>query len=222
MPALSDLFKKPNGTVPNGIPSTSVPPKAVEAAPIKEPVKEPVEPPVASEAEHALTTPEPVMAKGVVPPDAPPPQAEPPKIEAPIETEASEPKKRGRPRKEAVPTPTSTPPELKIVESPKAPEAVTDAPLMLFIDCMPVKGMGANVILFEDWVGAIATDLAKTKQVEDYRLLPFGTGKGELAIAIRNAPVPSGIMIVNKMAPGADEALGVLIPKASIVVRGLK
>jgi len=178
------------------------------------------------------------LATTIVPPDAPPPVATPEELaaaqavldEKPMQealeqaktAEASPepPRKRGRPPKAAAALETTKPSQ----EPPIASGIVkseTATGLALYIGCIPTKGSGRTKILFEDWLAPIADQVAKDKMVEDYRTMSFGAGKGELAVAIRRAPVPQGDMLVPRIGSGVDEALSILIPKADFVVKSL-
>lgn len=101
----------------------------------------------------------------------------------------------------------------------------------LYIDCMPVKDVSADLepTLFEDWVNPIRLSLndetMKAKNLPDYRLLPFSEEKALFGLAL-NEKIGGGNMppalIFNSSSPGARDALDVLIPHAKFVVRGLR
>jgi hypothetical protein len=100
---------------------------------------------------------------------------------------------------------------------------------VLYIDCTPVKDVDADVepTLFEDWISPICMVLNETVQKEkslpDYRLLPYAEEKAVFAIAVKDGigDIPSA-MVINSGTPGAKDALGVLIPHASKVIRSLR
>jgi hypothetical protein len=152
---------------------------------------------------------------GILPDDAP--SRETPVAETEAETEAvadtaaeaKPPKaKRGRPK-----------------GSTKKKSAPASDGFTLYIDCIPTKD--AEPTLFEDWLGPIVMNLNETVQAEknlpDYRLLPYAEEKAMFALALseRAGDLPP-TMIVNSTSPGARDALGVLIPHASQVVRALR
>ncbi len=99
----------------------------------------------------------------------------------------------------------------------------------LFIDCMPIKNNdGIDTTLFEDWINPIYLTLndevMQAKSLPDFRLLPFAEEKVMLTLAIndlvaRNMPAS---LVVNSSAPGAKDALAVLIPHAKKITRGLR
>jgi len=128
------------------------------------------------------------------------------------ETPVPAPVKRGRPRKDA-----------KDVQS-------AGKSFALYIDCMPTKDLDAEMepTLFEDWVQPLVMTLneeaMKASNLPDYRLLPFSQEKVALSLAINEAitkSMPSAIVILSS-SPTAKDALGVLIPHARQVVRGLR
>jgi hypothetical protein len=98
----------------------------------------------------------------------------------------------------------------------------------LYINCMPAKDVGNDIdpTLFEDWYGTLTmamNEAAAGKQVPHYMLLPFGENKAMIALAVsesaENLP-PS--MVVDSSSPGAKDALAVLIPHATKVVRAMR
>jgi hypothetical protein len=94
---------------------------------------------------------------------------------------------------------------------------------------MPVKDVGddAEFSLFEDWITPVVTQLNQEVQqgkgLPDYRLLPYSEEKAMFAAGL-SAVVSSlpSVMIVNTGTPGAKDALGVLIPHASRVIRAFR
>lgn len=103
--------------------------------------------------------------------------------------------------------------------------------LALFIDCLPVKGV--EVRRLEDMLAPVAEQAAKswknpkTGQVEafdHYTLIPFGGGVQMVAAGVmRNLPLfTSGAIVVNTALPLSNAVLEVLLPVATVVVRGLR
>jgi hypothetical protein len=95
----------------------------------------------------------------------------------------------------------------------------------LYINCAPVKDNSAEFspTLFEDWLSPIVMELNETvseKGLSDYRHLPYAEEKALFAVAVNESlkEMPPQ-MIVNSGTPGAKDALAVLIPHASLVVR---
>lgn len=200
-------------------------------------------PPMAAPVPVIVAKPKPeitiTIEEGVLPPDAPAPklsteiEAEKIAAAAAAKTEWENrqvgeadpaPKKRGRPAKGATVSSaaTSEPSSGPGPSASVATAAVPSTGLQLYIDCLPTKPAGLPITSFEEWLAPIAASVAEAKGIEDYRLLTYGQGKVELAIAIRKQPVPSGIMVIPHMAPGAEEALSVLKPLASVVVQALR
>lgn len=175
----------------------------------------------------------PVKAKGTV---APPPPAdeggeEGDDVDHAVPTGAAE---GGDPEPVTAPAPEKRP-----VGRPKKGSTVSVAPgtlsafatrsgFALYVDCMPVKDTsGTGSMMFEDWVAPIIASLNEevqtTKSLADYRMLPFSEEKTLFALAI-NAAISSmpPALVVNSSASRARDALDVLIPHASLVVRGLR
>lgn len=100
---------------------------------------------------------------------------------------------------------------------------------VLYIDCLPTKDTSgeSEPILFEDWLSPMVEQLNETvrseKNLPHYQLLPYAEEKALFALAMteRIDDLPA-TMVLNSGAPGAKDALGVLIPHASRVVRALR
>lgn len=134
-------------------------------------------------------------------------------IETPVEVLAPVP---SAPAASSAPVSTSTP----AMTNRKALKVPPIAP-MLLIDTVVLKGV-KDPVLFESWFAPIAELAAAAHEVQDYRLISY-TAKGVLATAIRECldTCPSAL-VINSQAPGADVALEVLIPHASMVLRGVR
>jgi CRISPR/Cas system-associated exonuclease Cas4 (RecB family) len=120
---------------------------------------------------------------------------------------------------------TSTAP----VEQAKAIKTMTDAfvahstrpldGLELYVDCVSVKGDGFSQQL-EDIIATKAAEVCKDEGVVDIRLVNYGKGPGLLAAKFRADP-PKGKVFA---ASGAlsSPVIEVLVPLASVVVRGVR
>ncbi len=153
-----------------------------------------------------------VVPTGIEPPDAP-------SRTTPVEAK-TEPEPEAK--TESAEATTETKPRKKRVKKKTAVEGFT-----LYIDCMPTKNGDVEPTLFEDWLNPIVIALNETVQekegVSDYRLLQYHQPKVAFTIAINGAvdKLPSA-MVVRSGTMGADEAVEILIPQATQVVRALR
>jgi hypothetical protein len=138
--------------------------------------------------------------------------------EAPVETEGEAPKKkRGRPAGSKNKKTTTT-------AVPQKERGFT-----LYINCMPAKDVGNPVepTLFEDWYGTLTMSMNETvaekQNLPHYMLLPFAENKAMIALAVSESveKLPPA-MVVDSASPGAKDALAVLIPHATTVVRAIR
>lgn len=93
----------------------------------------------------------------------------------------------------------------------------------LYIDCYPVKGKHEKLVDFFEWIGPIATAVAQSNGVADYRLIQYNS-KGLLASYIRDLVKLEGMpeaMTIPSFAAGADVALEILTPMAKQVIKKL-
>ncbi len=103
--------------------------------------------------------------------------------------------------------------------------------LVLFIDCMPVKGPHVGAVDYSEWLAPIAAKAAaeavNTKTgapspIPDWRLAEYGQGEGLLAMHIQAAidTLPHAIVVT-----GTSKARAVfleaVIPHAAFVIRGM-
>jgi hypothetical protein len=94
----------------------------------------------------------------------------------------------------------------------------------LFIDCLPSKGWpGEKPVNLDDLMHSFNGLAASSAETTDYRLIPYGAGKGYLANAIRATMkgLPASLC-VDTRTPGADVFLETVIPYARLVVRGVR
>lgn len=102
--------------------------------------------------------------------------------------------------------------------------------MTLYIDCMPMKNdslVGIDPTNYADWIGPaimeLNEDVAREEKVPHYMLLSFSKEKAAFAMTIQ-AHAAKGLppaLIVMTGAHGANEALDILIPMATHVVRGI-
>ncbi len=162
----------------------------------------------AAEAEAALPAPSPVT-------DAPAPT---PAVEAaPVPTPPSPPSPAVQAAQQA--------PVAAAAPVPAPVPAPAPAGLTLYVDCMPVKPSNSDYTLFEDWFMAIASEIAEAAEIVDYRLLPYAEEKAALTQAIIAAHTSNNlpkVMVVNTGSMGAKDALTVLSPYASQIIRSMR
>lgn len=151
------------------------------------------------------------VIEGVIPPDAAP-------RETPIEAQSV-------PESE-----TKTAKTTKTRKSRKTKKTNgTSTGFTLYVDCMPVKDTDDDLepTLFEDWVSPIImklNDQAKEeKNLPHFMLLSYGDQKAAFMVSVEsniNGSMPK-TMVLNSHTPWARDAMGILIPHASRVVRAL-
>lgn len=104
-------------------------------------------------------------------------------------------------------------------------------PFHLFIDCIPTKTAGEEILaptLFEDWIAPVIQDLnelaKEEKNLDSYLLLPFNEEKGNFQLAVGERALKDlpERMIVSSFTPGAREALGILKPYATNITQALR
>ena len=151
----------------------------------------------------------------IVPPDAPP------RNEFPPEESEAKPTKAVKPKKGS----TLNLDEFKTPEAPgeaKSPAALGRKKLVLLEGCVPLKGPYKEYTLLADWVAPLMQAVADDHGVADYRLIQF-TSRAALATKIREnvANVPE-VLVIGGFEAGASEAMEVLTPHATMVIRALK
>lgn len=159
----------------------------------------------------------------IVPPDAPP------RDEFPPETIEAKPAKapKGKKTKELnlaeFQTPTAPVALTPSVEPYTKPAALTRRRLVIFEGCVPMKGSEyKDYVLFEDWIAPLMQSVADAHGVQDYRLIQY-TSKAALATTIReNIASAPEVLVIGGYAAGASEALEVLVPHATMYIKGIK
>lgn len=154
----------------------------------------------------------------VLPPDAPSQNEvyeEPPK--------ASKGKRAKGPKPESINLEDfKTPTVAELNEAAKAPASVGRRRLVILEGCIPLKGDYSGYVLFADWIAPIMQAVAEEHGVADYRLIQY-TAKAALATKIRQSldTVPE-VLVIDGYASGSSEALEVLVPHATLVIKSLK
>jgi hypothetical protein len=101
---------------------------------------------------------------------------------------------------------------------------------VIYIDCMPTKDVHADGVeptLFEDWFAPLVMSMneyvKEQKKLDSYLLLPYAEEKALVMMAVQDAVarLPPAL-VINSGVPGAKDALGALVPHASLVVRALR
>jgi hypothetical protein len=128
------------------------------------------------------------------------------------------------PAEEVEAAPTQEP----VAEATSAPvitdsSAVGTEGFIIYIDCIPVKGNGAPLVMFDDWVLPVIADINKEIEVADYRLLGFAQEKLALQAGIEKhiGSVPP-VLYVSSANSVAKDALNTLIPHARQVIRAVR
>lgn len=91
------------------------------------------------------------------------------------------------------------------------------------MDCYPVRG-SARPVLAENVIALAATTVAEKKEVADWRLIQY-TAKAELARVLGQMAADGEIppdVVVSSYTSGSDVLLEVLVPRAKVVVRGMR
>ncbi len=210
--SMDDLKARLNakmGAAPAATPALPAPPDAVFAAP-----GEPGQPPV--------------IATGIVPPDAPPRTSSPEEVaaaNAPAVPAAAK-RKPGRPPKvQAVAAPTHTdlmvPPET-VAEVPAPEPEVRLAPRVLYINTRPYRGRDIEstyIPSWEIWMANLLTQLHTELKTLDYRLVEYGKGRGALNAFIKaKLSTAPAVCVINTAHPEAQDFLAIAIPLADHVV----
>lgn len=185
-----------------------------------------------TKTEEKVTTPEPVLAKGVNPPDAPPPKELEEKVNAPEPTPEPEPVKEPEPKTEEKPKRRRTAAKKK-AETPKEvdpePTPITTIPtgLRLFIGCEPTKIEGEIVRLEDIIEERQAACIEAVRKIEpstvpedckDVRQIAFGRGASAMVLTFKNVP-PTGNVVAQNVGLSA-QVVEVLTTKADLVVWG--
>jgi hypothetical protein len=193
---------------------------------------------------------EPVVAASIIPPDAPGGDKVPEKAEGVLPPERSEglmatlAKRRSSKAEvqpvavaEPAPVPVETPvvaPPVKVeyVPAPVVEPVTPSAPaktLSLFIDCYPERATFENLHALEDEIAertpSLLEHLRKTSPKDvpegtvDLGEVLFGRGYSTLSASFALKPI-TGAWTVSTLGPASSKVLEVLLPKATLVVRG--
>jgi len=118
--------------------------------------------------------------------------------------------------------PSAEPPPLPLPStSGAAAEGSTSprlAPLVLYIDCYPMKGV-SQVTHLEDYIAPMQRKIAARAGMPIYSLIEYGKGHAHVAAMLLEDP-PAGNLYVNSRLPASAAALEVLLPLAAGMVRG--
>lgn len=146
-------------------------------------------------------------------------EASPQELAAPLPPHAGTPPLEATPPK-IMPLPVgSVPPHA----APKRKPAPTTQPFVLYIDCAPVKGVGAA--LFEDWIAPMLEGVAEANNQPHWRAVTeYGVVANTLASLTLEAlnsgnPIPAHLVVLSPYAEPAKFVLDLLIQRASVVVR---
>lgn len=96
--------------------------------------------------------------------------------------------------------------------------------LVLYVDCIPMKGAHKNdYTALEDFLSPIVDRVAADMQIADYRLKEYGEGKARVAAKVKEriGNLPE-VLVMTSQAPGFPEAYSVLAPHATSIVRGIR
>lgn len=91
--------------------------------------------------------------------------------------------------------------------------------LQLYIDCRPVSGALLPHHALEDLLSPLMAKVAESAKVAHYSLIPYAQGPAQVA-ALLSTRLPSGVVVADTRLPATAAALEVLLPYASVVVRG--
>jgi hypothetical protein len=165
---------------------------------------------------------------GIIPPDAPGGDKVPERSEGIMATLAKRRATKAQPteaKTEVQPVVVEPTPE-PVVEKPTAP---TSAELTLFVDCFPEKAPFDTLRALEDEIAArtpsLLEHLRKTSPKDvpegtvDLGEVLFGRGYSTLSASFAIRPI-SGAWTVSTLGPASSKMLEVLLPKATLVVRG--
>jgi hypothetical protein len=114
------------------------------------------------------------------------------------------------------PEPVAVEPVVQVVEL-AAPVVVAPPTLTLLIGCRPSKGMEYREL--GELLEPAMREIESIKKVTYWDLLPYNEG-GKLLAASVLMSSPTGVVVVDPSAPYANAVLAVLLPMASVVVRG--
>jgi hypothetical protein len=118
----------------------------------------------------------------------------------------------------------------KLVDALAADEVLSEmnraepaATLVVFVDCLPIKGHGA-VTSLEDLISPLARQVAESNGVSDYRLIDYAKGGALLSVAFEDYLQTASFaapIYVDSFSPSAKAVLDVLTRYAATVIRGV-
>jgi hypothetical protein len=118
-------------------------------------------------------------------------------------------------------------PEAPAPSATPAPTPAPDAGFTIYVDCYPTKG-AAPPVLFDDWFRDLEREMAAVALEEEgakhYMLLDFAKQKALLAVKLEErlaAGVPAAL-VINSASFAARDALPILTPYASAIVRAMR
>jgi hypothetical protein len=185
--------------------------------------------------------PEPVVAASIIPPDAPGGDKVPEKAEGIMATLAKRRSSKAEVQPVAVAEPAPVPVETPVVAPPVKVEYVpapvvepvtTSVPaptLSLFVDCYPERATFENLHALEDEIAERTPSLLEHLRKSSPKDVPegtvdlgevlFGRGYSTLSASFALKPI-TGAWTVSTLGPASSKVLEVLLPKATLVVRG--
>jgi hypothetical protein len=185
--------------------------------------------------------PEPVVVASIIPPDAPGGDKVPEKAEGIMATLAKRRSSKAEVKPVTVETPVPAPvpepvvaPPVKVeyVPEPVVEPVTTSVPaptLSLFVDCYPERATFENLHALEDEIAertpSLLEHLRKTSPKDvpegtvDLGEVLFGRGYSTLSASFALKPI-TGAWTVSTLGPASSKVLEVLLPKATLVVRG--
>ena len=129
-----------------------------------------------------------------------------------VEVEAQEPaapKKEKPPKKKA-----------KAAPKPEAPAPETAPSLVLYIDCLPAKGV-EKTQTFEDVIEPFIQKVAENNKVASPLLMQYGEGKNHVAGLLR-VQCPKGSVVISSDNPYWASCKTVMIQSADVVIKGTR
>jgi len=135
---------------------------------------------------------------------------------------AEEPKVAPEPEPEVEVAPAPKP-KAKAKAAPKQTKAPAAEPaelLVLYIDCLPMKGV-EKAQAFEDVIEPMVQKVAENNGVASPLLMQYGEGKNHVAGLLR-VQCPKGMVVVSSDNPYWASCKTVLIQSADVVIKGTR
>tara|TARA_R110002110_G_scaffold105718_2_gene265521 strand:+ start:497 stop:2113 length:1617 start_codon:yes stop_codon:yes gene_type:complete len=128
---------------------------------------------------------------------------------------------------EEAPAPVEAEPEVAAPKAKAKPKAKRAAPapepaatLVLYIDCLPLKGI-EKMQTFEDVIEPLIQKVAENNKVASPLLMQYGEGKNHVAGLLR-VQCPKGYVVVSSDNPYWASCKTVLIQSADVVIKGTR